>query len=130
MAERTIRFPDGRTMPWDLYRRLMLGEISPWAAVEATPQRNPGGALDAAPRWLARDQEEPPNGRRGLSQAYLRATSQYLIDHGVEPEDIDAVIELLARYATENNGEKTGEDQRAGLMPHLRHAADAAGAAR
>jgi len=112
-------------MPWDAYRRLMLGELSPWAACAASP-RNPGGAYDAAPRWLGRDQEEPQTGRRGLSGAYVRATSKFLADAGVEPQDIDAVVEILAQYAT--NDEENGEtaDQRRGLMPHLAGAADAA----
>jgi len=99
-----------------------------WAARSPGGVRNPGGALDEMPRRLGRDQEgEPPGSRRGLSREYLNATSKFLAEAGLDPNEIDSVVEILAARVTDNGQEGGGtSDQRRGLMPHLAGAADAA----
>jgi hypothetical protein len=90
---RTVQFKDGNAMAWPAYRSIMLGEISPQAAVAAM-RREPAGALDAAlPRRQARDQE---GGK--LSQPYCDATRKFLGDNGMDPDDVAAVMEILDRY--------------------------------
>jgi hypothetical protein len=83
-------------MDWNVYRRMMNGEISPAAAV-ARSRHGPAGALDAAlPRRRARDQ----NGGR-LDGSYVRATAEYLRAAGLAQEDLDRINEILDQYVEE-----------------------------
>lgn len=70
-------------------------------------EARPGGAYDARPSWarpgdarLARDQN---TGK--LGGAYCRATDQYLRESGLDPKDVETVMEVLGRYQDD------GEDQ-------------------
>jgi hypothetical protein len=111
-------------MPWPLYRDMMLGQISPWAAGAAN---DPGGAFDAAPRWLGRDQEAPQTRTGKINGPYLRATSEYLKNAGVDAEIINQIMEMLNEFAEPENGNGDQENPtraemeegRAGLMPLL-----------
>jgi hypothetical protein len=91
----SITFKDGQSVPWPTYREIMLGRLSPQAAV-ARLRREPAGALDAAlPRRQARDQ----GGK--LSQPYCDATEKFLGDNGVDPDDVEAVMGILGKYIEE-----------------------------
>jgi hypothetical protein len=107
-----IKFGDGHQMPWDSYRRMMKGEISPFKAVAETRRQpaaaraRPTMALDAAPRWQARDQAPPAakwdqqNGGR-LSRVFVDATNNYLRDQGLSDEDCQTVAAVLKKYLGE-----------------------------
>ena len=55
----------------------------------------PAGALDAAPRWLARDQTG------GLARTYVDATAKYLRNAGLPDEDLDVIGRILDKYVGE-----------------------------
>jgi hypothetical protein len=57
---------------------------------------SPAGALDEKPRRQARDQQ---SGK--LDGAYCRATDQFLRDNGLPDEDVEAISQILAKYAEE-----------------------------
>ena len=90
-----IRFPSGRTVPWPVYREMML------------KRRTPAMAYDAAPAWLARDQAGGPGGPAkfdqtgggSLSRPFIDATNTFLADHGLSEEDCQAVSAILEIYA-------------------------------
>lgn len=72
-------------------------------------EARPGGAYDARPSWarpgdarLARDE----NGGK-LDGSYVRATRGYLADAGVDPDDIGRIMEILGRYANEDETDPT-----------------------
>jgi hypothetical protein len=96
-----IKFRDGQRVPWPIHRAIMLGELSPQAAV-AQMRREPAGAYDQAFRRGARDQirDRPQNGG-GLSQVYCDATRKFLADNALDPADIDAVMSVLSKYTEE-----------------------------
>jgi hypothetical protein len=101
-----ISFPNGDRMPWQTYRDMMLGKVSPMAAVDAM-RRGPQGALDAMPRRTrahAWDQE-PTTRSSSLSPQYCDATRKYLGDNGVDPSDVERIMEVLSRYQAAANGE-------------------------
>jgi hypothetical protein len=105
---RNVTFKDGQKMDWPLYRELMLGKLSPQAAV-ARSRREPAGAYDAAlPRRQARDQ----NGGR-LDGPYVRATAEYLRAAGLAQEDLDAIGKILDRYVDEAEPAEDSEQLRA-----------------
>ena len=97
---KTIAFGDGSSMPWLTFRAMMMNEISPSRAVALS---RPKMALDAAPRWQARDQAAPParwdEQGPGLSRTYVDATNNYLRDAGLSDEDCQAVAAILEKYA-------------------------------
>ena len=121
----TIKFQDGGRMDWNLYRRMMNGEISPQAAVART-RREPAGAYDAAMprRRVARDQE---GGK--LSQPYCDATRKFLGDNGVDPDDVAAVMRILDQYVEEPPAEDE-ENLRMREDPKIRVGGPRAGAGR
>ena len=57
----------------------------------------------------------------------MNATSKFLQEAGLSPNEIDQIVEIMAGYVTEGGEEnnQTG-DQRRGLLPHITGAADAA----
>lgn len=55
-----------------------------------------GGAISGTRQRVGSSDQE-----RGLSGPYLRATYQYLTDHGLTEEDVAAVSEILGKYAEE-----------------------------
>jgi hypothetical protein len=88
-------------MEWDAYRKMMLGQISPFQAVA---QRQPAagrasptgkswaGAMDQAPRRRARDQSG------SLTRVYADATNNYLKDAGLSEEDLQVISAVLEKY--------------------------------
>jgi hypothetical protein len=90
----TIRFPNGRTVPWSEYRKMML------------KPRNPGMAYDAKPAWLARDQASGPGGPARfdqvgsgqLARSYVDATNSYLRNAGLSDEDCEVIDAVLQKY--------------------------------
>ena len=103
----TIRFRDGNSVSWPVFRSIMMGTTSPQAAV-AKMRREPAGAYDSAPRRRARDQETG-----GLSGAYVRASAAYLQQAGLPEEDVAAVKHRAAAAETPifRTGSKAIEDE-------------------
>jgi hypothetical protein len=110
MHMHTIKFRDGHSMGWDAYRRLMKGEISPFRAVALS---RPKMALDAAPRWQARDQALPAKwdqaGGGSLSRTFIDATNKFLADQGLSEEDCQMIGAILEKYAAVAADEETLE---------------------
>ena len=85
-----IRFPSGRTVPWPVYREMML------------KRRNPVMAYDAKPAWLARDQAPAAKwdqmGAGRLDRTYVGATNSYLRNAGLSDEDCGVIDAVLQKY--------------------------------
>ena len=90
-------------MPWLTYKAVMEGALSPMQATDAMRRANPGGALDQAPGYSTRpmvpDRRARDNGNGQLSPEFHRATMQYLNDAGCDPDDINGVGKILAKYS-------------------------------
>jgi hypothetical protein len=123
---RTIAFADGQRMPWMTYRAMMNNEISPFKAVAAS--RRDAAAYDQALRRGARDQSAIPvsstlddKRRRARDQGTLtpefcNATRQYLTAAGLPEEDVEAVAQIIGKYA----GEMPAEDSETLEMPEAK----------
>jgi hypothetical protein len=99
---RSVTFKDGQSMAWPLYRQMMLGDLSPQAAVAQT-RREPAGAYDAAmPRRRARDQNAN-SGR--LTPEFYRANLSYLAQNGVPDDVVQQIAGLLGAHVREEPAE-------------------------